>query len=93
MLAVKSGVDFPYLLYRLVVEGKKEYVLEYKKKSYRSLFREDLFYAAKKPMSIPKLLIEFLQPRVYYGYDKNDPGPYWRMAKNTFGELKKSVFR
>ena len=93
MLASKSGVDFPYLLYRLAVEGKKEYVLEYKKKSYRSLFREDLFYAAKKPMSIPKLLIEFLQPRVYYGYDKNDPGPYWRMAKNTFGELKKSVFR
>jgi len=91
-LAVRSGVDFPYLLYKLVVEGKKEYVLDYKKKCYRSLFREDLFYAANKPLSIPKLLIEFLEPRVFYGFDRTDPGPYFRLAKNTMGELIKSVF-
>lgn len=93
ILAVKSGVDFPYLLYKLAVEGKKEYVLEYTKKTYRSLFREDLFYAANKPLSIPKLLIEFLDPRVFYGCDRDDPGPYFRLAKNALGELKKSVFR
>jgi predicted ATP-grasp superfamily ATP-dependent carboligase len=93
ILAVKSGVDFPYLLYRLAVEGKKEYVFEYSKKTYRSLFREDLFYAVNKPLSIPKLLIEFLDLRVFYGCDRTDPGPYFRLAKNTLGELKKSVFR
>jgi len=93
MLAVKSGVDFPYLLYELAVEGKKTYVSEYDKKTYRSLFREDLFYAANKPLAIPKLLVEFLDPRVFYGFDRDDPGPFFRSAKNTLGELKDSLFR
>jgi predicted ATP-grasp superfamily ATP-dependent carboligase len=90
-LALKSGVDFPYLLYKLAIEGKKEYVYSYTKKIYRSLFREDLFYAANRPLSIPKLLLEFLDPRVFYGFDRDDPAPYFRLAKNTLGDLKKSL--
>ena len=92
-LAVKSGVDFPYCLYRLAVEGKKEYMHDYAKVTYRSLFREDMFYAVKKPLSLPKLLIEFFDPRVYYGFDRDDPRPFFRMAKNTFNDLKRSIFR
>jgi len=91
-LALKSGVDLPYLLYELAVEGKKKYVSEYDKKTYRSLFREDLFYAVNRPFSIPKLLLEFLDPRVFYGFDRDDPGPFFRLAKNTLGELKASFF-
>jgi predicted ATP-grasp superfamily ATP-dependent carboligase len=92
VLAVKSGVDFPWLLYRVAVEGIKEYVYEYEKKTYRSLFREDVFHAVKNPLSIPKLLCEFCIPGIYYGYEKSDPGPFWRMAKNTLAELKNSAF-
>ncbi len=92
-LAVKSGVDFPYLLYQLAVEGKEEHVHAYTKKIYRSLFREDMLYAVKKPLCIPKWLIEFLDPRVYYGFERNDPRPFFRMAKNTISELKDSIFK
>lgn len=92
-LADRCGVDLPYLLYQLAVEGKEQHVHQYTKGTYRSLFKEDLFYAAKKPLSIPKWLVEFLDPRVYYGYEKDDPRPFYRMAKNTLGELKSAIFK
>jgi predicted ATP-grasp superfamily ATP-dependent carboligase len=88
MLALRSGVDFGYLLYKLVVEGKKEYALEYTKKTYRSLFREDVLYAAKRPLAIPKWIIDFFNPQIHYGHNWTDPKPYIRMAMNTIGELK-----
>lgn len=92
-LAVKCGVDLPYLLYQLAVTGKERYVHDYSLKTYRSLFREDLFYAVKRPLSLPRWLAEFLDPRVYYGYDKDDPRPFYRMATNALRELKRAVLR
>jgi predicted ATP-grasp superfamily ATP-dependent carboligase len=75
-LAIKSGVDFPWLLYRLAVEGKREYVLKYSKAKYRSLLTEDIRYALSRPSQIPRLLLEFLEPGVFYGFDKNDLKPF-----------------
>jgi predicted ATP-grasp superfamily ATP-dependent carboligase len=92
-LAVKSGVDFPYLLYQLAVEGKEGHVHEYKKSIYRSLFKEDLFFVAKNPLAIPKWLIEFFDPRVNYGYEKNDPGPFFHMAINAIDDLKNALLK
>lgn len=91
-LAIKSGIDFPYLLYQLAVEENEQYIETYTKEIYRSLFREDLFYAAKRPWMVPKLLLEFLDHRVYYGYDKEDPEPFYRMAKNAVADMRKAIF-
>lgn len=92
-LAIKCGVDFPYLLYQLAVEGKEVQVHDYAIQTYRSLFKVDLFYAAKNPAFIPKWFVEFLDPRVYYGYDRDDPRPFYRMAANAIVELKNAILR
>jgi predicted ATP-grasp superfamily ATP-dependent carboligase len=92
-LAIRCGVDFPYLLYQLAVEGKETPVHHYEKRIYRSVFKEDLFYLAKKPSFFPKWILEFLDLRVFYGYDRDDPAPYYRLAANALLELKNIILR
>lgn len=92
-LAIKSGVDFPYFLYKLAVEGKNETISTYSKNTYRSLFREDVFFGLRRPLAIPKLLLEFFQPDVFYGFDRTDSIPFFYLGVNTIKDIQGFICR
>lgn len=83
-LAIACGVDFPYFLFKWVILGEKQYVFNYQKDViYRSLFSEELLHIFQRPRSIPKILLDFLDFKIHYGFLINDLKPVINMIKDT----------
>ena len=59
-LAIASGVDFPYLAYRMALDGDVEPVFDYQVGTrFRWLFPGEMFHAMTNPQAIPEILKEF----------------------------------
>jgi predicted ATP-grasp superfamily ATP-dependent carboligase len=100
-LAIESGVDFPYLLYKMVVEGDVNPVTKYKKgvkcrwlegDIYRlaSAFTGTYIKTSQKPnkLRILKEFLTFYQKNMHYDFFKWDnPLPFLINIAQTFKEL------
>jgi predicted ATP-grasp superfamily ATP-dependent carboligase len=84
-LSIFSGVDFPYLLYKLVTEGDIEPVMDYKRGvKCRWMLPGDIFWFLSAPNKIGNLR-EFCRFRTNYDIiSLEDPGP-------TFGFMLATV--
>ncbi|MGA2935118.1 MAG: ATP-grasp domain-containing protein [Methanomicrobiales archaeon] len=75
-LAIASGVDFPYLLCRMAVEGDIEPVLRYRVGvRFRWPFPLDLFHAMTNPRAIPRFFADFMDPSIRTDIDPRDIAP------------------
>jgi predicted ATP-grasp superfamily ATP-dependent carboligase len=90
-VAIKSGVDFPYLLYRLAMDGDISPVFSYKVGIKGRFLEQDLLYIfslfgqsapnlnthkGRRCVSLIKWL-KFYEPRIFYDlFDLEDPLPF-----------------
>lgn len=91
--AVYSGIDFPYLLYKLGVENKCEDSFEYEAgRQVRWLFFGDLlwFIKSKKSINNIKIFIKFKRGNLSYDvFSWNDLGPTFGVFKEVFSSVLK----
>jgi predicted ATP-grasp superfamily ATP-dependent carboligase len=79
-LSIASGVDFPYLLVKMAVEGDIKPVLTYNKHiKYRWLFPDDIIHLCAKPRSAGAFLHDF--------FDKNTKSNVW------LSDIKPNLFQ
>jgi len=92
-LAIASGVDFPYLLHKMVIEGNVGQVTEYRiGVKCRLLIPNDLLWLVSSLRYSPKKkeeLLEFFKFRnIYSGVIlKNDPLPILRAMRAAFEQV------
>lgn len=102
-VAVKAGVDFPYLLYRIAVEGDTNSVFNYRVGVKGRYFEQELLYLTSlfKKASNPnpvvrqkfRLLMDWLklyEPGLFYDFfDWDDPLPFmYSLVSSPLGLLK-----
>jgi len=75
-LAIASGVDFPYLICRMAVEGDIDPVCTYQTGvKFRWLFPADLFHVMTNPRIMPQFISDFWDPAIRYDIDIHDIRP------------------
>ncbi len=99
-VAVKAGVDFPYLLYKIAMDGDVKGTFNYKEGVKGRYLEQDLLYIVKliKDSSANsnlqkgdlKLLaswLKFYEPGLFYDlFEVNDPAPFlFRLAFSPLG--------
>jgi predicted ATP-grasp superfamily ATP-dependent carboligase len=96
-VAVKSGVDFPYLLYRLAMDGDISPVFNYKVGIKGRFLEQDLLYIFSLfSQSAPNLStqkgrcvslmrwLKFYEPGIFYDlFDLEDPLPFVRNSEHS----------
>jgi len=76
-LALASGVDFPFLLYKMIMDGDVDSIFSYKKNiKFVWPFPDDLIHTLKKPKDLPYFLSDLINPRVKKNISINDIGPF-----------------
>ncbi|MEM2169794.1 MAG: ATP-grasp domain-containing protein [Candidatus Bathyarchaeia archaeon] len=82
-LSIVSGVDFPYLLYRMATEGDIEPVLEYQPGvRCRWLLPGDILHFLSNPnrFRLQPSFFQFWGDNLHYDIlSRDDPGPIWGM--------------
>jgi D-aspartate ligase len=79
-LAVACGIDFPRIMYRDLVEGKKEYGTDFRENIYWIDLNKDVmrFFVSRKAegYSINQYLTPYLHKHIYGILDIQDPLPF-----------------
>jgi predicted ATP-grasp superfamily ATP-dependent carboligase len=92
LLAVRCGINFPWLHYKHLIEGELPASREYEKNIYWiDLPREILFgarYFTTEHYSFTQYIRPYLKPHVFAIFDRNDPKPF---IKRWVDLLKKAV--
>lgn len=87
-LAIASGVDFPYLISKMAVEGDVEKVCTYQLNvRFMWPFPGDLVRTFTLPSSFPRFLKDLMNPRVKKNFDLKDLKPISPMFKDTIRGL------
>jgi predicted ATP-grasp superfamily ATP-dependent carboligase len=101
-LPIVSGIDFPYLLYRMAIDGDIEPIFEYKVGvRCRWLFPGDLMHFLSNPnrFRLKPSFFQFWGDNLHYDIlSRDDPGPIWGMfigyvAQAIDGKLWKDLWR
>jgi hypothetical protein len=75
-LAIASGVDFPYLLYKMAVDGDVSPVSNYKLGTkFIWPFPDDFLHVLNKPQDLKYFLSDLFNPYVIKNIDVNDLNP------------------
>jgi len=75
-LAIASGVDFPFLLYKMAVEGEKKQVFGYRiGVKFMWPFPDDLLRVIDMPSKTKSFICDLFDPRVVKNIDFNDLSP------------------
>lgn len=95
-LPIATGVDFPYLLYRLATEGDIEPVTSYEPGvRCRWLLPGDLLHFIHNPdrFRMNPSFFKFWDQNLHYDLiSKDDPGPLWGMFCSVLANLTNPVF-
>ena len=93
-LSIVSGVDFPYLLYKMSVDGDVEPVLDYQEGvRCRWLLPGDILHFLSNPnrFKLEPSFFQFRAPNLYDDIiDKDDLGPLWGLALNFLSRIGKA---
>jgi predicted ATP-grasp superfamily ATP-dependent carboligase len=100
-VAVKAGVDFPYLLYRMTMDGDVKGVFNYKVGVKGRYFEQDLLYIVslfkdastnsgvwnQKRLQVLRNWLKFYEPGVFYDFfEVDDPLPFlFSLASSPLG--------
>jgi len=72
-LAIVSGINFPYLLSKMAIEGDVEPVMEYKAGvKFRWIFPNEIMYMISNPTFVPKFFSEFLDKNIRTNIQRDD---------------------
>ena len=93
-LAIASGVDFPWLICRMAMDGDIEPVTEYRTGvKFRWVFPEDLFHALTGPGFTGRFLKDFFDPGIRSDIVPGDLLPTVARVGMTGGELVIRIWR
>jgi predicted ATP-grasp superfamily ATP-dependent carboligase len=93
-LSIACGVDFPFLLYKMIIEGDIKPVFTYKNKvRYMWPIPDDLQHVFENPKDLRSFVIDLFNPRVMKNIDINDLNPLLFTLgigiSNTFQQVKR----
>lgn len=87
-LAIVSGVDFPYLICKMAVEGDIDPVFEYREKvRFRWLFPDEVLHVLHRPSSLGNFLRDFFRTDTRYDVSVEDIRPTLIQLRRTGGEV------
>ena len=84
-LAIASGVDFPYLLYKMAIDGDVRPVFTYQTGlKFMWPFPDDLLHVLEKPKDITSFFSDLCNPRVNKNINLNDLKPIASLILENF---------
>jgi predicted ATP-grasp superfamily ATP-dependent carboligase len=90
-LAIAAGVDFPWLAYRMALDGDVKKVFDYRVGlKYRWLFPGEILRLLALPREAPAFFRDFFRGPCAYDIDWRDPLPHLLQIAQIFGYLIKS---
>jgi predicted ATP-grasp superfamily ATP-dependent carboligase len=95
-LPIAAGVDFPYLLYRMAIDGNVEPVTSFELGvRCRWLVPGDILHFIFNPdrFKMKPSFFDFWDDNLYYDLiSKDDPGPLWGMFCSALSNLRNPIF-
>lgn len=96
LLAVRCGINFPWLHYRHLSEGIAPEAAEFREEIYWiDLFRDLGYtgmYLTRERQSLADYLRPYLRPHIFASLDRTDLGPFLRGAACLAGRAKRKLF-
>jgi len=95
-LPIAAGVDFPYLLYRMAIDGEVEAVTSYQEGiRCRWLMPGDILHFIHNPdrFRLNPSFFDFWDDKLHYDLiSMDDPGPLWGMFCSALSNLTNPIF-